>query len=236
MNRILYGNCSKIVAIGRNFPAHALEMGDVSTRASPLLFLKPSTSIVCSERQASPVILPRGAEVHHEVELAVVVGKRACRVPWYEASQYVAGYCVALDLTARNWQHEAKSNGEPWTRSKGLDGFLPLGTFVNQSDSPALDDLELCLDVNDECRQRDALKHMTFSHEELLSYASTVMTLLPGDMILCGTPNGVGPLKPGDTARAYLLDPQQNNRILSKLQITCHPDHRPEIPWRRPNP
>jgi len=150
-------------------------------------------------------VLPPGAEVHHEVELAVVMGHRVKTVQPNRARECVAGYAVAIDLTARNWQSEAKAKGEPWTLSKGYDTFAPVGPFLRASDvGDSIDKAQIWLSINGDLRQKGSVQDMTFDIDELISFISSKMTLERGDLILTGTPHGVGPVRPGDKIRVGL--------------------------------
>jgi 2-keto-4-pentenoate hydratase/2-oxohepta-3-ene-1,7-dioic acid hydratase in catechol pathway len=180
---------SKIVAVARNNPSHAAELGnDVPTH--PMLFLKPATSVIGPE---DPIPLPEGSErVDHEAELAVVIGRLCRRVTEEEAPKYVLGYTCANDVTARDWQ---QTDGQ-WARAKGSDGFCPLGPWIETELDPA--DVAVIARVNGEERQRGRTSDFVFSPAALVSFISRSITLLPGDVVLTGTPSGVGPMAPGD--------------------------------------
>lgn len=181
---------TKIVAIGRNYAAHAAERG-AQIPAEPLFFLEPPSAVI---GPGATIQYPDhlSHEVHHEAELAVVIGRQARRVSQQEASAFVWGYTCANDVTARDLQ----SRDGQWTRGKGFDSFCPLGPWI----VPNLDtsDLRVRCRVNGELRQDGRTRDMIFSIGELIAYVSAVMTLEPGDVILTGTPSGVGPLLPGD--------------------------------------
>jgi 2-keto-4-pentenoate hydratase/2-oxohepta-3-ene-1,7-dioic acid hydratase in catechol pathway len=182
---------SKVVCVGRNYADHAAEFGNEVPK-EPLLFLKPSTSVIGPN---DAVRLPtQSKRVEHEAELAVVIGAPgARRVDRAGAAAAVFGYTCANDVTARDLQ---RSDGQ-WTRAKGFDSFCPLGPWI----VTGLDagDLEVRCEVNEEVRQLGRTKDMVFDPPTLVSYISHVMTLLPGDVVLTGTPAGVGPLASGDT-------------------------------------
>ncbi|MDX1449328.1 MAG: fumarylacetoacetate hydrolase family protein [Acidimicrobiia bacterium] len=181
---------TKIVAVGKNYVDHAAEMDSVVPE-EPLIFLKPSTSVV---GPGAPVVYPAAStEVHHEAELAVVIGRVARRVPAEDASRYILGYTAANDVTARDLQ---RSDGQ-WTRAKGFDTFCPLGPAVETEVDP-LEGLAVVCRVNGELRQEGSSADLVFGIAELIAYISGVMTLLAGDVILTGTPAGVGPVLPGD--------------------------------------
>ena len=181
---------TKIVAIGRNYAAHAAEHG-VEVPAEPLFFLEPPSAVI---GPGAAILYPDQLtqRVEHEAELAVVIGRQARGVQRKEASEFVWGYTCANDVTARDLQ---RRDGQ-WTRGKGFDTFCPLGPWI----VPDLDtsDLRVSCRVNGELRQDGRTKNMIFSIEELIAHVSAVMTLEPGDVLLTGTPAGVGPLWPGD--------------------------------------
>jgi 2-keto-4-pentenoate hydratase/2-oxohepta-3-ene-1,7-dioic acid hydratase in catechol pathway len=181
---------SKVVCVGRNYAEHAAEHGsDVPTE--PLLFLKPSTSVVGPGDVIH--LPPQSKRVEHEAELAVVIGAPgARRADRAAAARAVFGYTCGNDVTARDLQ---RSDGQ-WTRAKGFDSFCPLGPWITTDIDPG--DLEVRCEVNQEVRQLGRTKDMVFDVVTLVAYVSHVMTLLPGDIVLTGTPAGVGPLLPGD--------------------------------------
>lgn len=180
---------SKIVCLGLNYRSHAREMESIMPSV-PLIFLKPSTAVIGPN---DAIILPLGSKrVDYEGELAVVVGKRAKDVSKGEAAGYILGYTCFNDVSDR----EAQVADGQWTRAKGYDTFAPIGPWIETDVSP--DDLKLETYVNGELRQSAFTSELLFSVPELLSFVSHVMTLLPGDIIATGTPEGVGPLKPGD--------------------------------------
>ena len=186
---------TKIVAVGVNYRAHAREMGH-SLPEVPLLFLKPPSAVIGPEEAiACPAMSQR---VDYEGELAVVVGRRARHVQPAEALDHVLGYTCANDVTARDLQGR---DGQ-WTRAKGFDTFCPLGPWI----VPDLDphDLALRTRVNGELRQESSTCDLVFSVEELVSFISQVMTLEPGDVILTGTPSGIGPLATGDVVEVEI--------------------------------
>jgi 2-keto-4-pentenoate hydratase/2-oxohepta-3-ene-1,7-dioic acid hydratase in catechol pathway len=182
---------SKVVCIGRNYADHAAEH-NAPVPTEPLLFLKPSTSIVGHHDAIK--LPPQAKHVEHEAELAVVIGAPgARRVDRAGAAAAIFGYTCANDVSARDLQ---KSDGQ-WTRAKGFDSFCPLGPWIATGIDAS--DLEVRCEVNDEVRQLGRTKDMVFDVPTLVSYVSHVMTLLPGDVILTGTPAGVAPIVDGDT-------------------------------------
>lgn len=180
---------SKIIGVGRNYADHAAEMGN-EVPVSPLLFFKPNTAVIGPD---DPIVLPDWTEeVSYEAELAVVIGKVTKDVTPENALHYVFGYTVANDITAR----DAQRTDSQWVRAKGFDGSSPLGPWV----VPGLDieDLAVRARVNGETKQDGRTSQMIFDVPNLISYISEVMTLLPGDVILTGTPAGVGLLADRD--------------------------------------
>jgi 2-keto-4-pentenoate hydratase/2-oxohepta-3-ene-1,7-dioic acid hydratase in catechol pathway len=181
---------SKIVAVGKNYAEHVREMGDEAPPADPVLFLKPSTSVV---GPGDAIALPAlSSEVHHEAELAVVIGGIVRRVPVERALDAVLGYTCANDVTARDLQ---RTDGQ-WTRAKGFDTFCPLGPWIETELDPSA--LALECRVDGELRQSGNTSDLLRGVAELIAYASAVMTLLPGDVLLTGTPAGVGPIVAGN--------------------------------------
>lgn len=186
---------TKIVAVGANYRAHAEEMGHPLPE-SPLLFLKPPSAVIGPEEA---IICPAmSRRVDYEGELAVVMGRRARRVQPDEALDHVLGYTCANDVTARDLQLR---DGQ-WTRGKGFDTFCPLGPWIVPGLNPH--DLALRTRVNGELHQDSSTRDLIFRVEDLVSFISQVMTLEPGDLILTGTPSGIGPLTPGDVVEVEI--------------------------------
>jgi 2-keto-4-pentenoate hydratase/2-oxohepta-3-ene-1,7-dioic acid hydratase in catechol pathway len=181
---------TKIVAVGRNYEEHADELGNPLPE-EPALFLKPPTSVI-GPLQA--IRVPEESDnVHHEAELAVIIGKVARDVKMEDAGDYVLGYTAANDVTARDLQ----KRDVQWTRGKGFDTFCPLGPAID-TDLDPLEGLQVTCRVNGDLRQSGSTADMIFGVAELIEYISRIMTLLPGDVILTGTPSGVGPIEVGD--------------------------------------
>ena len=180
---------TKIIGIGKNYADHAAEMGGAAP-GDPLMFLKPTTALIGSEDAI--VLPPESAEVHHEAELAVVIGRLCRRVRAEDAAAAVLGYTCANDVTARDLQ---RSDGQ-WTRAKGFDTFCPLGPWIDTELDPA--DVGVECEVNGITTQRGSTSAMIHPVPALIEAVSAVMTLLPGDVILTGTPAGVGPIAAGD--------------------------------------
>jgi len=179
-------NPSKIVCVGRNYREHAKELGN-EVPADILIFLKPPSSLLAPEGK---IVMPQLSErVDYEGELAAVIGKKCRNATESEALSFVRGYTCANDVTARDLQ---KSDGQ-WTRGKGFDTFCPVGPLVSNEVTPEALDLETR--VNGQVRQTGNTRDFIFPLTAVIRYISRVMTLLPGDLILTGTPAGVGPLK-----------------------------------------
>jgi 2-keto-4-pentenoate hydratase/2-oxohepta-3-ene-1,7-dioic acid hydratase in catechol pathway len=186
---------SKIIGVGRNYRAHAAELGN-DVPSEPLLFLKPPSSLVGPN---AVVRLPAESErVEHEGELGVVIGRRCRNAPAEQALEYVFGYTAVCDITARDLQ---RKDGQ-WTRAKGFDGFCPAGPYIVTSIDPS--DLRVLVTVNGEVRQDGRTRDMIFGVPELIAYISAIMTLEPGDLISTGTPQGVAPLRKGDRVAVAL--------------------------------
>ena len=187
----------KIVCVGRNYAAHAREMGhDVPVR--PLLFLKPPSSVI---KSGSPILLPPDSEnVEHEGEIAVVIGRRARHVSLTEAMDCVAGFAPLNDVTARDLQ----KLDVQFNRAKGYDTFCPIGGTVEARHGDWRG-LEVVCRVNGVERQRGNASQMVFDIPTLIAYITRVMTLEPGDVIATGSPEGVGPLRDGDTVEVELV-------------------------------
>jgi 2-keto-4-pentenoate hydratase/2-oxohepta-3-ene-1,7-dioic acid hydratase in catechol pathway len=185
----------KLICVGRNYAAHAAEMKS-AVPSEPMLFLKPSTALVATG--GAVVIPPHSSDVHHEVELVVAVGAEARGVSEGEAMRYVAAYAAGLDMTARDVQAKAKAKGHPWSVAKGFDTFAPLGEFVAAERVADPHALGISLRVSGAVRQEGSTADMIFSVAALVSYASRIFTLEPGDLIYTGTPEGVGPVVAGD--------------------------------------
>jgi len=184
---------SKVIGIGRNYAAHATELGN-EVPSEPIFFIKPNTSVVGPR---DPIFYPpQSSNVHFEGELAVVIG-RICRdVPAAQATDVIHGYTIGNDVTARDLQ---KQDGR-FTRAKGFDSFCPLGPWIENDLDPQhfADGVSVQTHLNGDLKQDGSTKDMVFDIPSLVAYVSSVMTLLPGDVILTGTPAGVGPMEVGD--------------------------------------
>jgi 2-keto-4-pentenoate hydratase/2-oxohepta-3-ene-1,7-dioic acid hydratase in catechol pathway len=186
---------SKVVAVGKNYREHASEMGGEAP-PEPLLFLKPNTAVIGPDDAI--VLPPQSSRVEHEGELAVVIGRIAKNVDAADADRVVFGYTVANDVTARDLQ---ASDGQ-WARAKGFDTFCPLGPVIETEFDLA--GASIVTRVNGQERQAGSLDDMVHSVADIVAYASSVWTLLPGDVVLTGTPAGVGPIVDGDVVEVEI--------------------------------
>jgi 2-keto-4-pentenoate hydratase/2-oxohepta-3-ene-1,7-dioic acid hydratase in catechol pathway len=186
---------SKIICVGRNYVAHAKEH-DAEVPIIPLTFLKPPSSVI---GQGETIILPpQSKQVEHEAELAVVISKPGRWIQPENALEHVLGYTAANDITARDLQ---RSDGQ-WTRGKGFDTFCPLGPWIETDFDPA--DAMITCHVNGEMRQMASTRDMVFNVQQLIAFSSSFMTLMPGDLVLTGTPAGVSPLQNGDVVEVTI--------------------------------
>ncbi len=191
----------KILAVGLNYAEHIEEMRSKRTH-EPVIFLKPNSALASLNE---PVRIPtQYGAVHHEIELCILIEKPAFGISAEKAMGIVGGYAVALDLTLRDIQKKAKERGHPWAIAKGFKGACPVSDFVlaNQVRDPH--NLQLTLTVNDRIRQNGNTKQMLFRIPELISYVNQFFPLETGDLLLTGTPSGVGPLQPGDAIKAEI--------------------------------
>lgn len=191
----------KIVCIGRNYAEHIKELGN-QTPDKPVIFIKPASALVNS---GGTVVIPEHSnDCHHEIELAVLIGKMAKDVAVDVALDHVSGYAVALDLTLRDVQSTQKSKGLPWEIAKAFDTSCPLSDFVPASEIADPQNLQLKLTVSGEVRQDGNTRHMMRSVAELIAAASSYFTLEEGDILLTGTPSGVGRIVSGDLLEASI--------------------------------
>lgn len=211
---------SKLVCVAKNYAAHAREMGaSVEKRARPVFFVKPASAVL---REGGSIVRPsRCSELHHEVELGVVISRRATRTAARDWRSYVDGYVLALDMTARDLQSAAKLAGEPWTLGKCWDTFAPLSRQLPAAAVPDPHACSLWLCVDGVERQRGSTGDMLARIPELLEEASAVMTLEAGDVILTGTPEGVGPVAPGQVITAGLTGPRGEALIAVRFPVVA---------------
>ncbi|KAG1890864.1 hypothetical protein F4604DRAFT_1949216 [Suillus subluteus] len=205
----------KIIAIGRNYSEHIKELNNARTK-EPFYFLKPTTSYLPT---GGKVEIPRGVVAHHEVELGLVIGKGGRDISQDAAESHIAGYALAVDMTARNMQDEVKKKGLPWSAVKGFDTFTPIGSFIPKSSVSDAHDLMLSLKINGVIKQNGTTGDMIFRIPRLIEHISSIVTLEEGDLILTGTPSGVGPVNPGDSVECTLADP--TGKVLAELKFTA---------------
>jgi len=190
----------KCVAIGRNYMNHVKELGNAAPK-EPFFFLKPTSSYLVN---GGTVELPKGENVHHEVELGVIIGTKARDVKAADAMKHVAGYALAIDMTARSLQEQVKKKGLPWSAVKGFDTFCPVSDFIPASDIPDPHNLRLWIKLDGQMKQDSTTGDMIFNIPRLIEHCSSIMTLEEGDLLLTGTPEGVGPVKNGESIEAGL--------------------------------
>jgi len=191
----------KIVCLARNYAEHARELGN-ETPAAPVLFMKPASSVIGDGDQVR--IPPYSQECHYEVELAVLIGKECRAVSAERALEHVAGYGVAIDMTLRDVQNQLKAKGLPWEIAKGFDSACPLSAFVPAAVVADPHTLNLKLAVNGEARQDGCSSDMINRVPQIIAHISAIFTLEPGDVILTGTPAGVGQVRAGDVMTAEI--------------------------------
>lgn len=202
---------NKVVCVGSNYADHIKEMGS-ATPMEPVLFIKPETAL-CDIRQ--PIVIPNGlGEVHHEIELAVLIGLPLKQADDDRVARSIAGYGVALDLTLRDLQATFKKAGQPWEKAKGFDGSCPISGFIPVAEFGNAQQASLTLKINDEVRQTGSTQDMIAPILPLIAYMSRFFTLRPGDIILTGTPQGVGKLCSGDRLEVLLNDLAIKTRII----------------------
>jgi acylpyruvate hydrolase len=191
----------KIVCLARNYAEHARELGN-ETPAAPVLFMKPASSVIGDGDTVR--IPPYSQECHYEVELAVLIGKQCRAVSPENALEYVAGYGTAIDMTLRDVQNGLKAKGLPWEIAKGFDSACPLSDFVPALAVPDPHNLRLRLSVNGELRQNGCSSDMINRIPQVIAHVSAIFTMEPGDVILTGTPAGVGQIVAGDVMEAEI--------------------------------
>jgi len=199
----------KIIALGRNFAKHAKEQ-NAPVPVEPIIFEKAASSVIGPD---APVVYPafmvkefkKEARVDHEVELAVIIDKKASKIKAKDAMKYVFGYTIINDVSARNIQAIDFKKTQPWFRSKGIDTFCPLGPVVVTKDEiKNPHNLKVELRVNGKIRQKDSTKTFIFKIPEMIEYITKYLTLMPGDVISTGTPDGISPVYPGDVMEAEI--------------------------------
>lgn len=202
---------SKILCLGLNYSNHISEMKSEKPK-EPVVFMKPSSAII---HNGGEVVLPGfSKEIHHEVEIVIVIGKTGKNIPKEEAPDYIGGFGIGLDMTLRDIQNAAKNTGGPWTVAKGFDSSAPVSEFLAKKYFKDINDIEFKLLVNNHLKQKGNTRDMIFKFVEIISYLSSIFTLNRGDLIFTGTPEGVGPVQAGDKLTAIL-----NDQITLKVEV-----------------
>ena len=192
----------RIYCVGRNYAAHAREMGSNPDREPPFFFMKPADAILANgSTMAYP---PQTKNLHHEIELVVAIGKQGKDIPVEEALGYVYGYAVGLDMTRRDLQNEAKTTGRPWEMGKGFDQSAPIAPIHKASETGPIDKGAIWLDVNGTRRQLGDISDLIWSVPEVIAYLSGLVALQPGDLIYSGTPEGVAAVVRGDRLHGHV--------------------------------
>jgi fumarylpyruvate hydrolase len=191
----------RVYCVGRNYAAHAVEMGHDPNREPPFFFQKNPDNLATTGRFPYP---PKSRDVHHEIELAVALKSGGRDIPVADALNHVYGYAVCLDMTRRDLQDVAKKAGRPWEVAKAFEASAPCSAVVPASQIGHPDRGVIWLDVNGERRQTGDLSQMIWKVPEMIAYLSELFTLAPGDLILSGTPSGVGPVQPGDRLHGHV--------------------------------
>ncbi|TIC38106.1 hypothetical protein E3Q09_00343 [Wallemia mellicola] len=207
-----HSTARKIVAIGRNYSEHAKELQNAIPK-EPFFFLKPTSSFV---RTGGNIEIPNGVIAHHEVELGVVIGQTGKDISQNDVLSHIAGYSLGIDMTARNIQDVIKKKGLPWSTLKGFDTFTPIGDFIPKDKVVDPHQLGLWLKADETIRQMGTTSDMIFRIPRLIQHVSSIMRLEEGDVLLTGTPSGVGPLSPGQTVTAGLT---QGKEELDRLEL-----------------
>ena len=193
----------KIVCVGRNYSEHAKELGN-EVLDKPVLFLKPASAIIYS---GDNIIHPDFSnEMHHEVELVLLIGRKISKANLQEAENAIIGYGVGLDMTLRDIQNEARKKGNPWTISKCFDTSAIISDFVLKEDYKLTFDEEIALYINGVVKQKDQLNKMILNPSQIVEYISSLMTLEEGDLVFTGTPKGVSKVNRGDKLKAQIND------------------------------
>jgi 2-keto-4-pentenoate hydratase/2-oxohepta-3-ene-1,7-dioic acid hydratase in catechol pathway len=192
-----------IFCVGRNYVEHANELNN-PVPTSPIIFLKPATTLIYDGQNVE--LPPLSNNVHYEVEVVALIGKSGKHIPKESALEYVSGYGIGIDITARDLQNKAKQKAHPWAIAKGFDTFAPIGSFVEAGQIPDPQNMEFQLEINGNVRQVGNTGAMLFPLSKLISFLSSIFTLTPGDLIFTGTPQGVGQLHEGDDLKATLGD------------------------------
>ena len=191
----------KIICIGRNYSEHAKEM-KTEVPKEPVFFMKPDTALILRNQ---PFFLPDfSEEIHHEVELVLKINRVGKNIEERFAHKYYSEIGIGIDFTARDLQAKCKEKGLPWEKAKAFDGSAPLGTFVEKSTFPDLNQIAFHLTINGKTIQQGNSRDLLFSFDKVIAYVSRFVTLKKGDLIFTGTPEGVGPVKANDRLEAFI--------------------------------
>lgn len=192
----------RIYCVGRNYAAHAREMGHDPVRELPFYFMKPSNAIVGNN--ADVPYPPMTESLHYEAELVVAISKKAENISVEDAYDHIYGFAAGIDLTRRDLQSKAKEKGRPWDTAKGFDHSAPCGIIHKADQVRNIESARICLKVNDEIRQDSNINKLIWSVPEVIANLSELFTLMPGDLIYTGTPEGVGPVVKGDKIKVSI--------------------------------
>lgn len=195
---------NRIFCVGRNYAAHAREMGKDPEREPPFFFMKPAAAVVPVDGEVTIPYPPKTANFHHEIELVVAIGKGGADIPVERALEHVYGYAVGLDMTRRDLQLAARDMGRPWEFGKSFAGSAPIGPLRAAQDVAPPFDAEILLTINDTPRQRSSIRELIWSVPECIAELSQYDALQPGDLIMTGTPEGVGAVARGDVLRGTI--------------------------------
>ena len=197
----------RIFCVGRNYAAHAREMGKDPDRDPPFFFMKPACAVVPANTDGVEIPYPpMTANFHHEIELVVTISKGGKDIPEAQALEHVHGYAVGLDMTRRDLQLEARDKGRPWEFGKSFAQSAPIGPISTAADIGHLSSATISLTVNDQPRQSSDIGKLIWSVAESIAYLSRYETLAPGDVIMTGTPEGVNAVVPGDVMHGHIDD------------------------------
>jgi fumarylpyruvate hydrolase len=195
---------NRVFCVGRNYAAHAREMGKDPTREPPFFFMKPASAVVDTAQPAQLRYPPKTQNYHHEIELVVAIGKAGQDIPVEDALEHVYGYAVGLDMTRRDLQLQARDQGRPWEFGKAFSRSAPIGPVHRAADIGHPTSSDITLTVNGQARQSSNIDKLLWSVPECIAYLSQYEAIEPGDVIMTGTPEGVGPVSPGDTMRGSI--------------------------------
>lgn len=197
----------KIICIGKNYAEHIKEMKS-SVPGEPVFFMKPDTALL---KDGTPFYIPDFSnDLHHEVEIVLKINKNGKNIEEKFAHKYFDEISVGIDFTARDLQSKCKEKGLPWEKAKSFDNSAPIGKFVSKAKFSSTGDINFHLDLNGKKVQQGNTKDLIFSFDKVIAFISTFITLKQGDLIYTGTPEGVGPVKPGDKLEAFI----ENEKLL----------------------